>query len=263
MFCSPASPWTVGVAEDEVLGRADTDGSVLAADFDAGTDTTAVVSVTDGPAWINSTDHSAMFPLDIRSGGVVLEVTGISTTPPILTSNPYFESTASPWTTPDATIARSTAQAHQGTASLLLTPTGAAAAARAESEQIAVVAGRSYRHRAWVRCSASRNVEVNVVWWTAAAGFISISSTAVAVTANTWAQLDATYTAPATAGLAAAQIRLTGTPSAGHTTYIDEAELTDVGQQTFTITQTPVNGIERTIPTGTPVSLADPWRLAL
>jgi hypothetical protein len=33
--------------------------------------------------------------------------------------------------------------------------------------------------------------------------------------------------------------------------------------QTFTITQTPVNGVVKTIPGGTPIRLADPWRLAL
>jgi hypothetical protein len=259
----PARPWTVGVIEDDALGRADTDGSVLAAPVDAGTDTTAVVNVTAGTLWITTSSHPAQFPFDIRSGGVVLSVTGIAASPPILNANPYFEATASPWTTPDATVARSTAQFHQGVASLLLTPGGVTTAARAESEQVTVVAGRTYRFAAWVRCSASRNVEPNIAWFTAGGSFISITSSAAAVVANTWTLISGTYTAPATAGLAAAQIRLTGTPPAGHTTWIDQAELTDTGQQVFTITAVPVNGVERVIPAGTPVSLATPWRAAL
>lgn len=76
--CVPASPYTVGVVEDEVLGRADTDGMELAADFDAGTDTSMSVTVTAGPAPILTSTHAAMFPVDIQCGGAVLTVTGIS-----------------------------------------------------------------------------------------------------------------------------------------------------------------------------------------
>lgn len=78
LVCVPAGPYTVGVVEDEVLGRADTDGSEVAADFDAGTDTSMSVDITDGPLWITTAAQPAMFPFDIQCGGVVLEVTGIS-----------------------------------------------------------------------------------------------------------------------------------------------------------------------------------------
>jgi hypothetical protein len=74
----PAEPYTVGVVEDEVLGRADTDGMELATDFTAGTDTSMSVTVTAGPAPILTSTHASMFPFDIRCGAVVLEVTGIS-----------------------------------------------------------------------------------------------------------------------------------------------------------------------------------------
>jgi hypothetical protein len=74
----PASPYTVGEVEDAILGRADTDGSELAADVDAGVDTTMTVDITAGPLWITTAGQAAMFPLDVRAGGVRLTVTGIS-----------------------------------------------------------------------------------------------------------------------------------------------------------------------------------------
>lgn len=78
LACVPAEPYTVGVIEDEILGRADTDGMELAADFDAGTDTSMSVTVTAGPDPILTSTHGSMFDFDIKCGGVILTVTGIS-----------------------------------------------------------------------------------------------------------------------------------------------------------------------------------------
>ena len=74
----PASPYTVGEVEDDVLGRADTSGSELAAGFVSGTGTSMSVAITAGPLWITTAAHAAMFPFDIRCGGARLTVTGIS-----------------------------------------------------------------------------------------------------------------------------------------------------------------------------------------
>lgn len=72
--CTPARPWTVGVADDDVLGKADTDGSELAAGVDAD-DLTWSVATTAGPVW---TIDPAEFPFDVRLGGEVVTVTAIS-----------------------------------------------------------------------------------------------------------------------------------------------------------------------------------------
>jgi hypothetical protein len=75
--CTPAGPWTVGVLEDEVLGRCDTDGSELAAGIDAD-DTTLSIAVTDGPLWTTDTGE---YPMDLRiGGGEVVTVTACSGT---------------------------------------------------------------------------------------------------------------------------------------------------------------------------------------
>jgi hypothetical protein len=79
LVCGPAGPWTVGVLEDPVVSRADTDGSQLAASVTA-TATTLMVSATVGPVW---TRDPTDFPMDVRVGGEVVTVTGITgATPP-------------------------------------------------------------------------------------------------------------------------------------------------------------------------------------
>lgn len=70
---TPESPYDSG-ALDDGEARLDSDSSTLAADFDAGTDTSMSVETT-GPRW---TTDPAEFPLEVRVAGVVFEVTAIS-----------------------------------------------------------------------------------------------------------------------------------------------------------------------------------------
>ncbi|RPK85055.1 hypothetical protein [Streptomyces sp. ADI98-10] len=74
MNCAPAGPWQVGVVEDPVLGRADTDGSELAASV-TDTDTVLPVAVTAGPLWVTD---PAELPFDVTVGGEVVTVTDIT-----------------------------------------------------------------------------------------------------------------------------------------------------------------------------------------
>ncbi|WP_073754227.1 hypothetical protein [Streptomyces sp. CB03234] len=76
--CSPARPWTVGVLEDEVLGRLDTDGAVIGAAVDATATTLEVHTDTAvGPRWIDSAGYPAMFPFAVQFGGERATVTAI------------------------------------------------------------------------------------------------------------------------------------------------------------------------------------------
>jgi hypothetical protein len=70
--CTPAAPWNVALADDPVYGRADTDGSQLAAAAGA-TDTALMVRTTAGPAW----PSNGSYPCDIRVGGEVMTVTAV------------------------------------------------------------------------------------------------------------------------------------------------------------------------------------------
>ncbi|MCI3240300.1 hypothetical protein [Streptomyces spinosisporus] len=69
--CSPAGPYTVAIADDEVLGIADSGASTLAAAADED-DTALSVAVSDGLPWVYEVDF------DILVGGEVMTVTGIS-----------------------------------------------------------------------------------------------------------------------------------------------------------------------------------------
>lgn len=73
--CRPAGPYTVGVADDTVLGRADTDGTTLT-DSVTATATTLPTLTPTGP-WISSAAYPGDFPFDIQVGGEVCTVTGI------------------------------------------------------------------------------------------------------------------------------------------------------------------------------------------
>ncbi|TLQ45749.1 hypothetical protein [Streptomyces marianii] len=71
--CAPAGPWTVGVLEDDALGRLDTDGSELTVAVDSD-DTSWSVLSNDCPRWITTADFASDFPFDVRAGGEVVTV---------------------------------------------------------------------------------------------------------------------------------------------------------------------------------------------
>lgn len=74
--CSPEAPWRVGLADDVVLGRADTDGSTLAGDCSASAVTLLVATTTAGsPLWTTSGPE---FPFDVVAGGERMTVTNIT-----------------------------------------------------------------------------------------------------------------------------------------------------------------------------------------
>lgn len=75
--CVPGEPWTVGIAGDPILGRADTAGCVLAAAVSA-TATALPVTTTVGPQWVTTAAHSAEFPFDVSLGGEQVTVAGIT-----------------------------------------------------------------------------------------------------------------------------------------------------------------------------------------
>lgn len=143
--------------------------------------------------------------------------------------NPYFETDVSDWGFSGGTFVRSTAQFHEGTASGLLTPDGVSALVNVDSLSRAAVVGTRYGASAWVRCAATRNVDVRIAWRTAADAAISESTQTVAVTANTWTFVHVDGVAPATTAFARIRIAMTGTPPAGNTLHVDEARLHNYG----------------------------------
>ncbi len=80
MSTQPAGPWTVGVLEDEVLGRCDTDGSTLASGVDGDDTSWSVTSADAAHRWIDSATFGAMFPFDVMIAGERATVTAITGT---------------------------------------------------------------------------------------------------------------------------------------------------------------------------------------
>lgn len=77
LTCSPESPYAVGVLDDAVLGRPDTDGSTLAGTYPLGTEAAIQVATTNPalPLWTTSAGD---FPFDIAVAGERMTVTNIT-----------------------------------------------------------------------------------------------------------------------------------------------------------------------------------------
>ncbi|MDG4792019.1 carbohydrate binding domain-containing protein [Micromonospora sp. WMMD1102] len=149
-----------------------------------------------------------------------------------LNANPYFETNAASWTGVGGTVARSTAQFHEGAASLLLTPDGVTATVEARSEMVPVAVGQRYRASVWVRCSSARSITLALVWFNSIGGTITAATQSASVSAGVWTLIEFERSAPdlpSIATQARIAVSLASTPPAGHTTWIDEARLRLVG----------------------------------
>lgn len=154
--------------------------------------------------------------------------------------NQYFETNVLSWFAKGgtSTITRSTAQFHEGVASLLLTPDGTAVTVEAECNAIPAPTGATMQLSAWVRCAVARSVNINFNWFTSAGVYLSTTAgPVVALVANTWTQITATgITSPATAAKGSVAFTLNGTPPATNTLWVDEAVLSSAAT-TGTITK--------------------------
>ena len=151
--------------------------------------------------------------------------------------NTSFEGSAGTWTgAGNATVARSTAQAHTGTASLAMTASAAGnmnaascAAANITTQGMPCSPGDSVTCSAWMlAATTTRSVQVGANWYNSSGTLLSSSfGTAVSDSTSAWTQVTATVTAPASA----AYCRLnTGVLSAGASEvhYVDDGSIGDL-----------------------------------
>lgn len=94
--CEPGEPWTVAVADDEILGRADTAGCELGTGVD-GDDTTFSLVTTLGPLWIDSATYPAQFPFDLTVSGEHVTVTACTSS----VRDTFTRSVTDGWSSPD------------------------------------------------------------------------------------------------------------------------------------------------------------------
>lgn len=253
---SPGEPWRVGVLDDTVLGRLDTDGSILTAPATA-TATSITVTPTAGPAW---TTDPAEFPLDIRVGGEVMTVTAI-TAPAVLNANPGFESGTTGWSGTGGTLTTVAAVLGSGSLNGRITPDGVSALVQVRNAtHCPATAGAQYTVSAVMQCAVARTVELRVIWLDSSGAFVANNIISFAVPAGTPVTFSGAFVAPA--GTASVDIAptMTGTPAASNVLTMDD--VTIAGPQTFTVTRS-VNGVSKSHATGEDVRLATPMILAL
>lgn len=150
---------------------------------------------------------------------------------PAKNSNPYFEVDAAGWTGTGGSVARSTAQAHEGDASLLLTPDGVTGTAQARTVNLAVTAGNFYIASDWLRSTVTRTAGISIIWRDAALAILSqtLGST-VNMTAGVWTYHEVTGQAPVGALWATfVAASMSGTPPTNNTMHLDEATFVVIG----------------------------------
>lgn len=246
--------------DDALLGRLDTDGTSLVGALNpTATTFTAAVATTTSAAW---TTAAADFPFDILMGTEQMTVTAVA--PVALGVDGTFETSATGWTLAGCTLVQSTAQAHSGTHSGLMTAT-AAGFMSATTPQFTVNGGATYQVTQWFLLgSGSPTAETVAVQWFTSGG-ASLGQVVLPFTftpKSSWQQQQQSLTAPPTAAFATIRIGVTAA-AIGNSMYIDDvsAVLLTGGQQQFTVTRS-VNGVVASHLTGAALALAEPLTLA-
>lgn len=152
-----------------------------------------------------------------------------------------FEVDVSGWTTTGGSSAHSTAQAHTGTGSALMTvgagPPPQTYIRPTDPNWPAVTPGRSYRATSWVRSATALGVAgCSIDWFDVGMAYISTDSLSTSTLADVWTELTVTAVAPAGAVYAAyGPVVVAGT---GVGVYVDTVTLEDVTQETLEVTVT-------------------------
>ncbi len=154
-----------------------------------------------------------------------------------------FELNADDWTGNNATVQRTTAQSHSGSASLEVTataPGNMSANTPGSTSGIPVLAGQVYRASAWYRRGAtSRTCDLRVVW--SDSGGVTLTTDTSPTTVGdtlTWQKIEFEVTAPASAAFARVRPFIAA-PVAAEIHYVDDVRL-DVDRFTGYVDEWPV-----------------------
>lgn len=139
------------------------------------------------------------------------------------------------------TLARSTAQALDGAASLSITATSAAGALSARTSPttaVPVTVGVAYTSTMWVRGTGSAApAQAAIYWYTSGGAFVSASTgTSAIAPSGTWTQYSATAVAPATAAYGTPVFQSSGAlPTIGDVWFVDRVTFMEQGLPTTTV----------------------------
>jgi len=232
-------PYLFVAAHDTVAGVVQTQ---LNADCTSSA-TQIVANTLTGAATIDP----ALVSMVIKIAGERMTVREASEIGSVAVELGQFETGITNWTAAGGSGTQSTAQAHGGANSYLITVSGSPAQATlrtANAIRPVIVAGESYRISFWIYLSiTSANVNCVINWQNSVGGAISSSgSSAVTVQANTWTKVTNTATAPALTTQCTYGPTVAGSPANGTLIYFDGLDLAKttnvVGQpQTLTVTR--------------------------
>lgn len=181
--CAPESPWRVGMLEDLVLSRFDTDGSTLASGLSA-----------------------VLNPNGYFAGGSLAGWSATSCTPTILGTIGSAQPLPSGGPTGYGVMLTAS-----GGSSLMLEENGA---------PFAVSPLQAYQVSALVNYpSAAHTAQLGIGWFDSTGTLISRTTSFTAVTAGTWTALSVSENAPSNAANGYPIIGLGGTPTAGDVVY--------------------------------------------
>lgn len=218
--CSPYGPYNVAYEGDTTYGRADTDGTTLAAAATSTATTLNVLTQTGSSVW--TTDVTDL-PFDISISGETVQVEPSGT---VLTTNAGFEVDTSGWTPTNATLTRSSSVHRIASWSALLT-TGSGSNPRAEDTMRAVTAGSTYTAMGWLYAPTAlpQAAGINVNWYDASQTYLSTSSNTAALRPTVWTPFNAQFVAPVGAAYAGVLFTVAGTPGAGYLLHADNVKL--------------------------------------
>lgn len=153
---------------------------------------------------------------------------GVFALGPILNSNPYFESDVMDWNGQNGlVVSRSTAQFHQGVASMEMTPPGATANIHVNAQVVPVTTGVEYRASGWLYSTPgiAGGTGVRINWFNSSMAFVGSTGSNSALPAATWKYYETIASAPLTAAWAAITIGWPGSPPNTDIIFGDELKI--------------------------------------
>ena len=260
LACSPAQPWLIGAYDDATYR------------YDAVATTAALLGETDTLLAITAADRLGFYsatsvPYIVKVAGQLNRVIGCSAPDSVAVADGGFEAgLGAGWYASGGSVADSTAQAHTGTHSALLTVSGGPSQALIRNSlTVAATPGQTFTSTVWVRCSVTRTVSACIDWYNGVT-FLSRAINSVAVTANTWTQITVSGTAPASTTRIEYGSTMTGSPTNGTQLWTDDIDIvrTDAQNSRQLITlERAIDGFPKALPAGSSFRIASPARYGL
>jgi hypothetical protein len=259
--CSPEDPYEVGVLDDVVLGRADTDGSTLAlaaGEADSTLSVTTTGAATGSPLWAMDV---AEFPFDVNIGGERITLTSYVPVA-VGSADGTFETGAGGWSGTNLTISATSADHYQGSQCGLATLTSTSGFLFPTSDPTVVAGATYYVSAAFKRASGSPSVQVYMQWLTA--GATSAGATLVVATqaaGASWTTASMIVTAPSAAATVEPTFLVIG--AATNAIYVDYVFVQPVSSPQKFATTRSVNGVVKAQTAGTDIRLWQPMIVSL